>query len=46
MRSAGLPVVWVSGRYSEATARAHELRIEEGVFQVPGPHKLEALGAC
>jgi 3-deoxy-D-manno-octulosonate 8-phosphate phosphatase (KDO 8-P phosphatase) len=45
MRSAGLPVVWVSGRYSEATtARAHELRIEE-VLQVPGPHKLEAFGA-
>ena len=44
MRSAGLPVVWVSGRYSEATtARAHELRIEE-VLQVPGPHKLEAFG--
>jgi len=45
MRSAGLPVVWVSGRHSEATtARAHELRIEE-VLQVPGPHKLEAFGA-
>jgi 3-deoxy-D-manno-octulosonate 8-phosphate phosphatase (KDO 8-P phosphatase) len=45
MRSAGLPVVWVSGRYSEATtARANELRIEE-VLQVPGPHKLEAFGA-
>ena len=45
MRSAGLPVVWVSGRHSEATtARARELRIEE-VLQVPGPHKLEAFGA-
>ena len=45
MRSAGLPVVWVSGRHSEATtARARELRVEE-VLQVPGPHKLEAFGA-
>jgi 3-deoxy-D-manno-octulosonate 8-phosphate phosphatase (KDO 8-P phosphatase) len=45
MRSAGLPVVWVSGRYSEATtARARELRVDE-VLQVPGPHKLEALSA-
>jgi 3-deoxy-D-manno-octulosonate 8-phosphate phosphatase (KDO 8-P phosphatase) len=45
MRSAGLPVVWVSGRYSEATtARARELGVEE-VLQVPGPQKLEALGA-
>jgi 3-deoxy-D-manno-octulosonate 8-phosphate phosphatase (KDO 8-P phosphatase) len=45
MRSAGLPVVWVSGRHSEATtARARELRIEE-VLQVPGPRKLEAFGA-
>jgi 3-deoxy-D-manno-octulosonate 8-phosphate phosphatase (KDO 8-P phosphatase) len=45
MRSAGLPVVWVSGRYSEATtARARELRVEE-VLQVPGPRKLEAFGA-
>jgi 3-deoxy-D-manno-octulosonate 8-phosphate phosphatase (KDO 8-P phosphatase) len=45
MRSAGLPVVWVSGRHSEATtARARELRVEE-VLQVPGPRKLEAFGA-
>ena len=45
MRGAGLPVVWVSGRYSEATtARARELGVEE-VLQVPGPHKLEAFGA-
>ncbi len=45
MRSAGLPVVWVSGRHSEATAaRARELQIEE-VLQVPGPEKLEAFGA-
>jgi len=45
MREAGLPVVWVSGRHSEATsARARELRVEE-VLQVPGPRKLEAFGA-
>ncbi len=45
MQSAGIPVVWVSGRQSEATtARARELRIEE-VLQVPGPQKLEAFGA-
>jgi 3-deoxy-D-manno-octulosonate 8-phosphate phosphatase (KDO 8-P phosphatase) len=45
MRTAGLPVVWVSGRHSEATAaRARELRVEE-VLQVPGPRKLEAFGA-
>ena len=45
MREAGLPVVWVSGRHSEATsARARELKVEE-VLQVPGPRKLEAFGA-
>lgn len=45
MRTAGLSVVWLSGRHSEATsARAHELRVEE-VLQVPGPRKLEAFGA-
>jgi len=45
MREAGLPVVCVSGRHSEATsARARELRVEE-VLQVPGPRKLEAFGA-
>ncbi|HUR93409.1 MAG TPA: HAD hydrolase family protein [Gemmatimonadales bacterium] len=44
MRSAAIPVVWVSGRHSEATTvRARELRVEE-VLQVPGPHKLEAFG--
>jgi 3-deoxy-D-manno-octulosonate 8-phosphate phosphatase (KDO 8-P phosphatase) len=43
MRSANVPVVWVSGRHSEATAmRARELGVEE-VLQVPGPSKLEAL---
>lgn len=45
MRTAGIPVVWVSGRHSEATTmRARELRVEE-VLQVPGPDKLEAFGA-
>lgn len=45
LRTAGIPVVWVSGRHSEATVvRARELRTEE-VLQVPGPRKLEALGA-
>jgi 3-deoxy-D-manno-octulosonate 8-phosphate phosphatase (KDO 8-P phosphatase) len=35
LRSAGLPVVWLSGRTSEATAlRAAELRVEE-LLQVP-----------
>jgi 3-deoxy-D-manno-octulosonate 8-phosphate phosphatase (KDO 8-P phosphatase) len=44
LRTAGLPVVWVSGRHSAATtARAQELRVEE-VLQVPGPRKLEAFG--
>jgi 3-deoxy-D-manno-octulosonate 8-phosphate phosphatase (KDO 8-P phosphatase) len=44
LRSAGLPVVWVSGRHSEATAlRARELEIDE-LLQVPGPRKLEAVG--
>jgi 3-deoxy-D-manno-octulosonate 8-phosphate phosphatase (KDO 8-P phosphatase) len=44
MRSAGIPVVWVSGRHSEATTvRARELQVEE-VLQVPGQHKLEAVG--
>jgi 3-deoxy-D-manno-octulosonate 8-phosphate phosphatase (KDO 8-P phosphatase) len=42
LRTAGLPVVWVSGRSSEATAlRAAELRVDE-VLQVPGPRKLAA----
>jgi 3-deoxy-D-manno-octulosonate 8-phosphate phosphatase (KDO 8-P phosphatase) len=45
MRIAGLPVIWLSGRHSEATsARARELRVEE-VLQVAGPRKLEAFGA-
>src|SRR6476661_2834150 len=45
MRDAGLPMVWVSGRHSEATsARARELRVEE-VLQVPGPRKAEAFAA-
>ena len=44
LRTAEIPVVWLSGRHSEATAlRAHELRIEE-LLQVSGPRKLEALG--
>jgi 3-deoxy-D-manno-octulosonate 8-phosphate phosphatase (KDO 8-P phosphatase) len=44
LRTAGLPVVWVSGRSSEATKlRAAELRVEE-VLQVPGPRKAEAFG--
>ncbi len=42
LRLAGLPVVWLSGRTSEATTvRARELRIDE-LLQVPGPKKLEA----
>jgi len=44
LKTAGLPVVWVSGRASEATAlRAAELRIEE-LVQVPGPRKAAAFG--
>jgi 3-deoxy-D-manno-octulosonate 8-phosphate phosphatase (KDO 8-P phosphatase) len=43
LATAGIPVIWVSGRHSEATAmRARELRIEE-LLQVPGPEKLEAI---
>jgi 3-deoxy-D-manno-octulosonate 8-phosphate phosphatase (KDO 8-P phosphatase) len=43
MRTAGIPVLWLSGRDSEATAmRAEELRVDE-LLQVPGPRKLEAL---
>jgi 3-deoxy-D-manno-octulosonate 8-phosphate phosphatase (KDO 8-P phosphatase) len=42
LRTAGLPVVWLSGRSSEATAlRAAELRVED-VLQVPGPRKVAA----
>ena len=45
LRTAGLPVVWLSGRSSEATAlRAAELRVEE-VLQVPGPRKAAAFAA-
>jgi 3-deoxy-D-manno-octulosonate 8-phosphate phosphatase (KDO 8-P phosphatase) len=44
LRTAEIPVVWLSGRHSEATAlRARELKVEE-VLQVPGPRKLEAMG--
>lgn len=44
LRTAGLPVVWVSGRQSEATSlRAAELRVTE-LIQVPGPRKVAALG--
>lgn len=42
LRAAGLPVVWLSGRASEATAlRAAELRVEE-LLEVPGPRKAAA----
>lgn len=42
LRTAGLPVVWLSGRNSEATTlRAAELRVEE-LVQVPGPRKAAA----
>ncbi len=42
LRTAGIPVVWLSGRSSEATAlRAAELRVEE-LLQVPGPRKAAA----
>jgi 3-deoxy-D-manno-octulosonate 8-phosphate phosphatase (KDO 8-P phosphatase) len=41
LRTAGMPVVWVSGRASESTAlRAAELRVE--LLQVPGPRKAAA----
>lgn len=44
LRIAALPVIWLSGRASEATTiRARELRVEE-LLQVPGPGKLEAFG--
>ncbi|MBA3317759.1 MAG: HAD hydrolase family protein [Gemmatimonadales bacterium] len=44
LRTAGIPVIWLSGRRSEATAmRAEELQVDE-LLQVPGPRKLEALG--
>jgi 3-deoxy-D-manno-octulosonate 8-phosphate phosphatase (KDO 8-P phosphatase) len=45
LRTAGLPVVWLSGRSSEATTlRAAELRIEE-LLQVPGPQEAAAFAA-
>jgi 3-deoxy-D-manno-octulosonate 8-phosphate phosphatase (KDO 8-P phosphatase) len=44
LRTIGFPVVWVSGRSSEATAlRAAELRVED-LLQVPGPRKAAAFG--
>ncbi|MFL5516452.1 MAG: KdsC family phosphatase [Gemmatimonadales bacterium] len=44
LRTAGIPVIWLSGRQSEATElRARELKVEE-VLQVPGPAKLETMG--
>ena len=43
LRTAEIPVVWLTGRHSEATTlRARELEVDE-VLQVPGPRKLEAL---
>jgi 3-deoxy-D-manno-octulosonate 8-phosphate phosphatase (KDO 8-P phosphatase) len=43
VRTAGIPVLWLSGRHSEATAlRAEELRVDE-LLQVAGPQKLDAL---
>jgi 3-deoxy-D-manno-octulosonate 8-phosphate phosphatase (KDO 8-P phosphatase) len=42
LKSAGIPVVWISGRSSEATAlRAAELHVTQ-LLQVPGPQKAEA----
>jgi 3-deoxy-D-manno-octulosonate 8-phosphate phosphatase (KDO 8-P phosphatase) len=42
LRSAGLPVIWLSGRSSQATAaRARELKVEE-LLEVAGPEKLPA----
>jgi 3-deoxy-D-manno-octulosonate 8-phosphate phosphatase (KDO 8-P phosphatase) len=44
LKTVGFPVVWVSGRSSEATAlRANELRVDE-LLQVPGPRKAAAFG--
>jgi 3-deoxy-D-manno-octulosonate 8-phosphate phosphatase (KDO 8-P phosphatase) len=43
LHTACIPVLWLSGRHSEATTmRARELRVDE-VLQVPGPGKLDAL---
>jgi 3-deoxy-D-manno-octulosonate 8-phosphate phosphatase (KDO 8-P phosphatase) len=42
VKAAGLPVIWLSGRSSEATAlQAAELPVEE-LLQVPGPRKAAA----
>jgi 3-deoxy-D-manno-octulosonate 8-phosphate phosphatase (KDO 8-P phosphatase) len=42
LKSAGIPVVWISGRSSEATAlRAAELHVTQ-LLQVRGPQKAEA----
>lgn len=43
LRTAGIPVIWLSGRQSAATAmRGAELQVDE-VLQVAGPEKLKAL---
>lgn len=43
LRTAGIPVLWLSGRQSDATAmRADELQVDE-LLQVPGPEKLGAI---
>lgn len=43
LRTAGMPVLWLSGRNSEATTlRAEELEVDE-LLQVAGPEKLDAL---
>ena len=43
LRTAGIPVLWLSGRQSAATTlRAEELEVDE-LLQVGGPEKLEAL---
>jgi 3-deoxy-D-manno-octulosonate 8-phosphate phosphatase (KDO 8-P phosphatase) len=45
LRTEDLPVVWLSGRHSQATAtRARELKVEE-LLQVAGPEKLPAFAA-
>ena len=45
LHTAGVPVLWVSGRRSEATVlRAEELGVDE-VLQVAGAEKLDALAA-
>jgi 3-deoxy-D-manno-octulosonate 8-phosphate phosphatase (KDO 8-P phosphatase) len=42
LKAAGIPVVWISGRSSEATTlRAAELQVAE-LLQVPGPAKAAA----